>query len=185
MEKEKGQFDEIRNDYRSKILIYLSRVCFASHVFIYFLAWGIYKITIYCQYSKPPFSPCFELYRTGILFLFFIIFGCGACGFFFMCSSTKEEWKKRCVSWGTTQLLGAQILSLPVISFLNWGHGSKAMILFYGGGVLASGVSLIMAVAASYLLKECSVKNILLARFVCLLLLIVGSILSIISIKNI
>ena len=59
------------------------------------------------------------------------------------------------------------------------------MILFYGGGVLASGVSLIMAVAASYLLKECSVKNILLARFVCLLLLIVGSILSIISIKNI
>ena len=176
-----------RKDRYSKILIYLSRACITSHILIYFLAYAIDIITLYFQHSAPPFKPRFELHDTGILFLLFIIFGCGACGFLFMCSATKEEWKKNCKLWGIIQLSGVQILSIPVASFLNWGHGAKASILFYGGGVIATGISLIAAVAASYSLSQeaHSEKNILFLRLMCLFALVICGVMSVFSIEKI
>lgn len=172
-------------DCCSKILIYLSRACIASHILIYFLAYAIDIITLYFQHSTPPFRPCFELHDTGILLLLFIIFGCGACGFLFMCSSTKEEWKKHCILWAIIQLSGVQILSIPVASFLNWGHGAEASVLFYGGGLIATSISLIAAVAASYSQIGHSKKNILFLRLMCLFLLNAGGIMSVFCIEKI
>lgn len=172
-------------DCYSKILIYLSRACIASHILIYFLAYAIDTITLYFQHSTPPFRPCFELHDTGILLLLFIIFGCGACGFLFMCSSTKEEWKKHCILWAIIQLSGVQILSMPVASFLNWGHGAEASVLFYGGGLIATSISLIAAVAASYSQIGHSKKNILFLRLMCLCLLNAGGIMSVFCIEKI
>ena len=176
-----------RKERYSKILIYLSRVCITSHILIYFLAYAINIITLYFQHSAPPFRPRFELHDTGILFLLFIVFGCSVCGFLFMCSSTKEEWKKHCTLWGIIQLSGVQILSIPVASFLNWGHGAKASILFYGGGVIATSISLIAAVAASYFQsqKVHSEKNILFLRLMCLFALVTYGVMSVFSIDKI
>lgn len=169
----------------SKNLIYLSRACIATHILIYLSAWAIYITSLYLQHSTPPFRPCFELHDTGILFLLFIVFGSSACGFLFMCSPTKEEWKKSCILWGIIQLSGAQMLSIPVSYFLNWGNdGAEATILFYGGGVIATIVSLIIAVAASYSQEGHPKKIILFLRLVCLFLLIAGSIMSLASIEK-
>lgn len=163
----------------------LSRACLGGLVCVFFLAWIMDVADMYIWRAKPPFLSPYEWTGAGRGFLLFILVGCGICGLLYMCSTVGENWRKRCRLWAIVQLIGAQVMSIPIIHFFGWGSdGAEACVLFYGAPLI-TGLSLGAAIWIASRYKSVSLRCACVLRTLCLILLTVGAIITVFSIERI